>query len=253
MAQATVKAGVKPGAGLTFFCSQHGPNMNGSLLVPGGTADDKTDLAYVFKSIERNVPALNSQPVPGTPINPSPSASVEIDGDFASGKPTWLVGGKPASDVAIKPGDTIVWKALKGTHGVVFNTQAAAKGVLQFQTGGSLPPLEPVVVQGENVWGTKPQPAGTVLAQATVKKDVRAVTTLGFFCSQHGRAMSGLLDAAFFAFPPYVVKPSTATEKGGVEPTDPFTPLLRVYANDQVEVRVLVGRTPSRTRSRSRV
>ena len=51
-------------------------------------------------------------------------------------------GGGSAASVAVKPGDTIVWKATTATHGVVFDTQAIA------------------------------QPAATLLAQATVKPGV---------------------------------------------------------------------------------
>src|SRR5207248_960267 len=141
-----------------------------------------------------------------------------------------------ASKLPVKPGDSVVWKAQSGTHGVVFNTEAEAKAVLDFETGGSLPPLGPQNVRGEMVWGTAPQPAGTVLARAKIKSDTPKGTTLGFFCSQHGRAMSGSLAANWFTFPPYVVNPSTATDKGGVEQTDPFTPLMRAYANDNVQV-----------------
>ncbi len=134
LAQATVKAGVAAGTTLGFFCSRHGRAMSGSLSVQaaGGAA-----------------------------------ATVEIDGVILNGVPTWVVGNNaPANSVAVKPGDTIIWKALTGTHGVVFDTQAAAEAVLQFQTGGTLPPLGPQTVQGELVWGTAPQaaaPGGTVL------------------------------------------------------------------------------------------
>ena len=65
-----------------------------------------------------------------------------------------------------------------------------------FETGGGLPPLGPQDVGGQAVWGTAPQnPAGTgtVLARATVKSDVAPNTQLGFFCTQHGRMMSGAL------------------------------------------------------------
>src|SRR5206468_1935188 len=107
--------------------------------------------------------------------------------------------GGSAADVAVKPGDTIVWKAISATHGVVFDTQAAARAFLDFQSGSGLPPLGPQVVRGETVWGTAPlaaQGQGTLLAQATVKPGVPPGTTLGFFCSQHGRALSGSLATA---------------------------------------------------------
>jgi plastocyanin len=242
LAQATVKAGVAPGTTLGFFCSQHGRAMSGNFLVSSTGLAQALDPAFVFASIPRKVAALNVQPVPGTRITPPPAVkTVEIDGQILSTMPTWTVGTSPAANVPVNPGDTIVWKAVSGGHGVVFDTQALAEAVLQFDTTAPLPPLGPQVVQGATVWGTAPQPAGTVIARATVKAGVKPGTTLGFFCSQHGRAMSGSLAANWFVFPPYVVNPSTATDKGGVEQTDPFTPMLRAYANDEVQVRVLVG------------
>ena len=123
------------------------------------------------------------------------AANVEVDGVIVAGKPTWVVVNTPATNVAVKSGDTIVWKAVSGTHGVVFNTQALAEAFLTFQTGGSLPALGPQTVQGMSVWGTAPGAggAGTLLAQATVKPGLAPGTTLGFFCSFHGPAMSGSL------------------------------------------------------------
>ena len=127
---------------------------------------------------------------------PAAANTIEIDGVILAGAPTWVVGSTPAASVAVKPGDTVLWKAVSGTHGVVFDTQALAEGFFNFQAGGSLPALGPQTVQGEAVWGTAPQAAagtGTLLAQATVKAGVVPGTTLGFFCSRHGRHMSGLL------------------------------------------------------------
>ena len=164
LAQATVKAGVAPGTNLGFFCSQHGRMMSGSLAVPAAPA------------------------------------TVEIDGVLLPGGGVqWTSGGKPAATVAVNPGDTVVWKAVSGKHGVVFNTQALAEAFLTFQTGGTLPALGPQTVQGELVWGTAPQAAagaGTLLAQTTVKAGLAPGTPLGFFCSQHGRMMSGSLAVA---------------------------------------------------------
>ena len=85
------------------------------------------------------------------------------------------------------------------------SSQWTATGILTFQTGAAVAPLGPVTINkassgvlngigymAETAWGTNPKPAGTLLAQTTVKS-VPAGTTLGFFCSQHGRAMSGSL------------------------------------------------------------
>ena len=159
LAQATVKAGVQPGTVLTFFCSQHGPNMNGSITAPAAAA-----------------------------------ATIEIDGQIVGGTPTWVQNGQKALGVTVNPGDTVVWKALNGTHGVVFPTQTQAEALLTFQTGGGLPALAPITVFGQNVWGSTPQPQGTLLAQATVKAGVNPGTVLTFFCSQHGPNMDGSLN-----------------------------------------------------------
>jgi len=202
-----------------------------------------TDLDFVFKSIPRNLPAFNTQPAPGKAIN-STAKKVQFDGVILNKQPTWVAKVNDLADEsAVKPGDTVVWTAASGKHGVVFNTEAEARAVLDFQTGDKLPPLGEQVVNGKKVWGTAALPAngGTVLARATVKPGLAPGTKLGFFCTQHGRSMSGTLTAAFFRFPANLVEPSGAKEQGGVEPTDPYTPLLRAYANDDVQVRVLVG------------
>ncbi|HEX3451115.1 MAG TPA: hypothetical protein VHS97_22865, partial [Isosphaeraceae bacterium] len=170
----------------------------------GGGQLDATDPAFVFSSIPRTDPALNTQPTPGSPINPPPQPPaptvIEIDGDIVSGTPTWVLkGGGSAANVTVKPGDVIVWKAVTGKHGVVFDTQAVAQAFLDFQQGAGFPVLGPQTVGTETVWGTAPQAgqaSGTMLAQATVKAGVAPGTTLGFFCSQHGRAMSGSLATA---------------------------------------------------------
>ncbi len=132
----------------------------------------------------------------GPGIGKGVAATIEIDGVIVNMKVQWVVGGNPAANVPVNPGDTLVWKAVIGRHGIVFDTQALAEAFLTFQTGGTLPKLEPQTVMGESVWGTAPQtPAGApvTLAEATVKASVAAGTTLGFFCSQHGRVMSGSL------------------------------------------------------------
>jgi plastocyanin len=203
----------------------------------GEGIEGATDPGFVFKSIRRNLDEFNTQPEPGKAINPT--TKIEIKGGKLNEKPTWVVNGL-VDESAVKPGDTVVWIADTGQHGVVFDTEAKAKAFFDFQTD-KLPPLGEQIVNGEKVWGTAPQPAGTVLAQATVKPGVSPGTRLGFFCSKHGRPMSGTLTVAFFRFPAYLVQPSSNTEKGGVEGTDPYTPLLRAYANDDVQVRVLVG------------
>jgi plastocyanin len=124
------------------------------------------------------------------------AATIQIDGVIVNSQVRWTVGGAPAASVAVNPGDTVIWRAVTGRHGVVFDTQAAAEGVLQFEAGGGLPPLGRQNVDGETVWGTAPQNpvgSGTVLARATVKSGVAPNTQLGFFCSQHGRMMNGAL------------------------------------------------------------
>jgi len=139
-----------------------------------------------------------------------PAATIQIDGEIVNGSLQWRVGGSPATNVAVNSGDTVIWRAVSGRHGVVFNTQAEAEGVLQFETGGGLPPLGPQDVEGESVWGTAPQNptgTGTVLARATVKSGVAPNTQLGFFCSQHGRVMSGALAVAGDSPPPPTTTP----------------------------------------------
>jgi len=133
------------------------------------------------------------------------AATIQIDGVIAGGRVQWSVGGGPATNVAVNPGDTVIWRAVSGRHGVVFDTQAAAEGALQFQTGGGLPPLGAQNVGGAMVWGTAAQnPAGlgTVLARATVKSGAAPNSQLGFFCTQHGRMMSGAIAVGEATPPP---------------------------------------------------
>ena len=243
LARATVKDGIPPGTSLGFFCSQHGRAMSGSLTACGPPLEAATDPAFVFNSIPRNNAALNQQPVPGSPIIRT-AVTLQVDGVILNGTPIWLVNGQKAEAVTVKPGDTIEWRAVTAPHGVVFNTQAEAEKSLEFETGGTLPALGPQTVNKETVWGTPvvaPAGGGTVIARAKVKSGVALGTRLGFFCTRHGRPMDGAVLVAFFRFPASLVNPSTPINKGGVEPTDPFTPLMRAYANDNVQVRVLVG------------
>jgi len=133
------------------------------------------------------------------------AATIQIDGVIVNGQVQWTSGGAQAASVAVSPGDTVIWRAVSGRHGIVFDTQAAAEGVLQFDTGGGLPTRGPQDVDGETVWGTAPQNpvgSGTVLARATVKSGLAPNTRLGFFCSQHGRMMNGALAVASAPPPP---------------------------------------------------
>jgi hypothetical protein len=92
LAQATVKADVSPGTVLSFFCSQHGPMMNGSLAV--GAAG-------------------------------GPPQTISIVGDITNQGPTWLFNNQKALNVPVKPGDTVLWTVgAKGNHGVVFDSKA---------------------------------------------------------------------------------------------------------------------------------
>ncbi len=148
------------------------------------------------------------------------AAAIEIDGNIVAGTPTWVVNGMKALGVKVNPGDTITWKAQTGTHGVVFPTQAEAEAFLTFQTGGGLPALAPIVVQGQSVWGNSPQPQGTLLAQTTVKATVAPGTILTFFCSQHGPNMNGSLTAGGAVTPPPPTKlpPTTSTDNSPRNP-----------------------------------
>ena len=94
-----------------------------------------------------------------------------------------------------------------------------------FETGGGLPPLGPQDVEGESVWGTaplNPTGPGTVLARATVKSGVAPNTQLGFFCTQHGRMMSGALAVADVRpHTPPDGNPPTPPADGNPPPTPP--------------------------------
>ena len=80
---------------------------------------------------------------------------------------------------------------------------------------------------GATVWGTGPlngTATGTVLARATVKSGVAPNTQLGFFCTVHGRPMSGTLavgDASTPTQPPDGNPPTQPPAAGGHPPTPP--------------------------------
>ena len=153
-----------------------------------------------------------------------------VNGDFFGDTPTWTVCGHPAHQVAVHPGDTIVWTSASGSHGVVFDTKTAAEAVLTFDTTAGVA-LDTQTVQGQGAWGTAPQQAGTLLAAATVNAGVKDGTTLGFFCSQHGRSMSSSLAVTVpgaaagpgFTYPAYLVPPSTGRQqRRGSSRTEPL-------------------------------
>jgi hypothetical protein len=67
---------------------------------------------------------------------------------FVSGKPTWVVNNDPtklAANVPVKPGDTVIWKAATGTHGVVFDPSDQGAGYqLAFSNQQLIPAQDPV-------------------------------------------------------------------------------------------------------------
>lgn len=131
--------------------------------------------------------------VPAAPV----TKTIQIDGIVQNQRVKWVVGKDSAADVVVNPGDKIVWRAVSGKHGVVFDKEEVAKAFLTFDTDSKLPALGPQTVKTEMVWGTAPQDAadgGKVLARATVRTGVAPGSKLGFFCSQHGRMMSGALE-----------------------------------------------------------
>jgi hypothetical protein len=109
LAQATVKDGVAAGTTLGFFCSQHGQVMNGSLAV--GAAG-------------------------GAPT------TITIDGEIVNGTPTWVFNSQQAVNVAVKPGDTVIWRAAAGTHGVVFIPSAGGVGLAMAFSNDQLVPSQ---------------------------------------------------------------------------------------------------------------
>ncbi len=73
------------------------------------------------------------------------AATVEIDGVILNGVPTWVVGNNaPANSVAVKPGDTVIWKAVGGTHGVLFDPSVHGLGYgLAFSNDQNVPISDP--------------------------------------------------------------------------------------------------------------
>jgi hypothetical protein len=69
-----------------------------------------------------------------------PAATIQIDGSIAGGKSTWLVNNMPANDVAVRPGDTVVWKSVRATHGVVFVPTVSGLGYAMAFSNDQLTP-----------------------------------------------------------------------------------------------------------------
>ena len=92
----------------------------------------------------------------------------------------------PPTPVTVRVGDTVEWRTAPGAfpHSVIFNTQAAATGMLTFLPGGQV--LGPAACFAGFTFGTNKCgvgfPPGTVLARATVK----APGSLRFTCEVHG-------------------------------------------------------------------
>jgi hypothetical protein len=88
--------------------------------------------------------------------------------------------------VTVRVGDTVEWRVAAIQHGLVFSTEAAAKGMLDFQPGGQLLQDSPACFPPDFTWGTNNCfvgfPAGTILARAKVK----APGSLRFTCEVHG-------------------------------------------------------------------
>ena len=134
-------------------------------------------------------PASTAEEMSGRPVT---SKEIQVDGQIVEGMPIWTVGAATTpANVIVNPGDTIVWRAVAGEHGLVFSTQTQAEAFLQFSVGGGLPKLGPQTVGSQVAWGVAPQPSGTILARATVKTGVATGAPLRFFCDRHGKAMSG--------------------------------------------------------------
>ena len=73
---------------------------------------------------------------------PGVPQTIQIDGEIVNGTPTWVFNGKPAVNVPVKPKDTVIWRVVAGTHGVVFIPSAGGVGLAMAFSNDQLVPSQ---------------------------------------------------------------------------------------------------------------
>ncbi len=100
--------------------------------------------------------------------------------------------GQNTDEIAVLPGDTIIWKVEANIHGLVFANRTTAESILLFDqtVGESLDDLPNFGNFGAEAFGTGGFPAPTILARASVKSDPLGTPQriVDFTCRVHGPA-----------------------------------------------------------------
>lgn len=159
--------------------------------------------------------------------------AITISGAFVQGKGVfWELNGVQLANnsvIQIEAGQTITFNIAAGFHGITFLDKSTAESVFDFGSPGL--PFKPQPSIGPNAWGTDGATSGT-LATLKVKDNIpNDIAGLAFECTIHQKNMAGTFNLGFRFPPPQV----------GVEGADPYTPTLRAYEGDNIQIRNLVG------------
>jgi plastocyanin len=95
------------------------------------------------------------------------------------------------NEAKVKVGDVVEWHAKVATHGVMFEDWDKVKAALKIEDGGlkiEKQPAFPLPAQG-----TEAKAGEKLLVKATVQENSAGLKEIPFFCTQHGRNMSGKL------------------------------------------------------------
>ena len=95
------------------------------------------------------------------------------------------------NEVEVKPGDVVEWHAKLATHGVMFEDWDKVKPALKIEDGSlkiEKQPAFPLPAQG-----TEAKAGEKLLVKATVQANPAGLKEIRFFCTQHGKNMSGEL------------------------------------------------------------
>ena len=219
--------------------SQIGPNTWGTAGLAAGQVSNVLATLTVNGNIPANLTTINyectihQQNMAGSfTIDQSGNDAIQISGAIIGGHVAWVRDGVPLannSTTVIRPGETITFGVQNGTHGITFLDKAVAESVFDFGPPGVPFQNQPTI--GPDAWGTPGETSGT-LATLKVKNGIPdQIRGVNFECTIHKQNMAGTLNLGF-AYPPPQI---------GAGPTDPYTPLLRAYEGDNIQVRNLVG------------
>ena len=115
---------------------------------------------------------------------------IKIEGVFDNSDTAQKVKWVP-NEVKVRLGDVVEWHAKSATHGVMFEDWDSVKPALKIEAGSlkiEKQPAFPLPAQG-----TEAKAGEKLLVKATVQENPAGLKEIPFFCTQHGKIMSGKL------------------------------------------------------------